>query len=86
MTIKTLSAIAILTASLSGPVFAGDMTANGLTHHKSAYTTRHFRSSYDQAPGFYAGARAENDWFAEAYGFDRSRVGGRDPDLNPAAN
>jgi hypothetical protein len=86
MTIKTLSAIAILTASLSGPVFAGDVTADGMTRHQSAYTTRHFRSSYDQAPGLYAGVRPGNDWFAEAYGFDRSRVGGRDPDLNPAAN
>jgi hypothetical protein len=86
MTIKTLSAIAILTAALSGPVFAQDMTADGMAHHKSSYATRHFRSSYDQAPGFYAGARAGNDWFTEAYGLDRSRVGGRDPDLNPAAN
>ena len=86
MTIKTLSAIAILTTALSGPVFAQDMTADGMAHHKSSYATRHFRSTYDQAPGFYAPARPGNDWFTEAYGFDHSRVGGRDPDLNPAGN
>ena len=86
MTIRTLSAIAILTAALGSPVFAQDMTAGGMTHHKSSYATRHFRSSYNGAPGFYAGVRAGNDWFTEAYGADRSRVGGLDPDFNPAAN
>ena len=86
MTVRTLSAIAIFTAALSSPAFAQDMTAGGMTHHKSSYATRHLRNAYDQAPGFYAGARAGNDWFTEAYGADRSRVGGLDPDFNPAAN
>jgi hypothetical protein len=86
MTTKTLSAIAILTAALSGPVLAQDITADGMSRHKSSYATRQFRSTYDQAGGFSAGVRAGNDWFNEAYGLDRSRIGGRDPDLNPAAN
>jgi hypothetical protein len=86
MTMKTLSAIAILTASLSSAVFAQDLTTGGTTRHKSPYTTRHFRNAFDQASGFNAGARAGNDWFTEAYGFDRARIGDRDPDFNPAGN
>ena len=86
MTFRTLSAIAILTAALGSPVLAQDMTGDGMTHHKSSYATRHFRNSYDQAPGFYAGSRAGDDWFTQAYGLDRSRIGDRDPDFNPAGN
>jgi hypothetical protein len=82
MTLKTLSAIAIVTAALGSPAFAQDQTLDGLAYHKPAYT-RHFRNSYDQAPmsepGYYAGPRAGGDW----YGLDRSRVGDRDPDFNP---
>jgi hypothetical protein len=86
MTLKTLSAIAILAAALGSPVFAQDISASGVNHRKSSSATRHFRNSYDQAAGFVAGARAGNDWFTEAYGFDRSRIGDRDPDFNPAGN
>ena len=86
MTIKTLSAIVVLTVALGSPVFAQDMTADGMTHHKSSYATRHFRNAYNRAPGFYAGARAGDDWFTENYGLDRSFPGGRDPDFNPPGN
>jgi hypothetical protein len=86
MTMKTLSAIAVLTAALTSPVFAQDIIAGGKAHQKSPYAARHFRNTFDQAPGFFAGARAGNDWFTEAYGFDRSRIGDRDPDFNPAGN
>ena len=86
MTMRTLSAIAILTAALGSPVFAQDMTADGMAHHRSSYATRHLRNAYDRAPAISAGDRAGNDWFTEAYGFDQSRIGGRDPDFNPAGN
>ena len=83
MTITTLSAIAIVTAALSSPVFAQDVMVDGAAQ-KPAHVTRHFRSAYNQAPGYYAGARAGEDWFTENYGFDHSRPGGHDPDFNPA--
>lgn len=86
MTVKTLSAIAILTAALSSPVFAQDMTTGGMTHHKSSYATRHFRNAYNRAPGLYIGPRAGDGWLNQAYGVDHSRPGDLDPDLNPAAN
>jgi hypothetical protein len=85
MTIKTLSAIAIVTAALSTPVFAQDAMAEGVIQ-KPAHATRHYRNAYNQAPGFYAGTRANDDWFTENYGADRSRPGGLDPDFNPAGN
>ena len=85
MTLKTLSAIAIITAAFSSPVLAQDMTADGAAYHRSASATRHFRNSYNQAP-VYAAPRAGEDWFTENYGLDRSRPGGRDPDFNPAGN
>ena len=85
MTFKTLSAIAIVTAALSSPVFAQDMTADGSTYHRSASATRHFRNSYNQA-SFYAAPRAGGDWFTESYGLDHSRPGDRDPDLNPSGS
>ena len=82
MTIKMLSAIAVVTAALSSPVLAQDMTGDATTH--KSHATRHIRNAYNQAPGFYAGARAGDDWFTEAYGLDHSRPGDRDPDFNPA--
>jgi hypothetical protein len=82
MTIKTLSAIALVTAALSSPVFAQDMT--GAATQKPAHAMRHYRNAYNQAPAFYAGARAGDDWFTENYGLDHSRPGDRDPDFTPA--
>jgi hypothetical protein len=83
MTLKTLSAIAIITTALSSPVFAQDMTAEGAASPRPAHATRHFRNAYNQAPGYYVGPRVSEDWSTDTYGWDRSRVGGRDPDLNP---
>ena len=85
MTLKTLSAIAVITAALSSPVLAQDLTADGAASHKPASSTRHFRNAYDRAP-VYAAPRAGADWFTENYGPDHSRPGGLDPDFNPAAN
>jgi hypothetical protein len=88
MTLKTLSAIAIVTAALSSPAFAQDSqdsAADGAAYHKHAYT-RHLRNSYNQAPlsdpGYFAIPRAAND---PENDFDRSRIGDHDPDFNPAS-
>ena len=86
MTFKTLSAIAILTATFGSPVFAQGLNADGTAIHRQSSATRHFRNSYDHALGFAAGARAGEDFFTEAYGMDPSRPGGRDPDFSPATN
>lgn len=83
MTIKALSAIAIVAATFSTAAFAQDNWSDAPVTHKPAYT-RHFHNAYNQASGYYGASRAGEDWFADSYGFDRSRVGGRDPDLNPA--
>jgi hypothetical protein len=89
MTIKTLSAIAIVSAALSGPAFAQDPGLDGTSYQKPAHVQRHFRGAYNQAPvnePFYAAPRATDNWGFENSGIDRSRPGGVDPDLNPAAN
>lgn len=89
MTLKTLSAIAIVTAALSSPAFAQDITVDGPAYHKQAYT-RHFRNTYNQVPlsepGYYAAPRAGGDWNAENYSWDHSWVGGRDPSFNPSGS
>jgi len=86
MTIKTLSAIAIVSAALSGPVFAQDTGLDATGYQKPAHVQRHFRGAYNQAPVNYAAARASEGWSFENSGLDRSRPGGMDPDLNPSAN
>jgi hypothetical protein len=86
MTLKTFSAIAVVTVALSAPAFAQDSAIDGATHHKPAYT-RHLRNAYNQAPvndpGYFATPRASN---APENEFDRSRVGDLDPDFNPSGN
>ena len=83
MTIKTLSAIAIVSAALSGPVFAQDPGSSGTSYQKPAHVQRHFRGAYNQAP-LYATPQLSEGWLVDNYGRDRSRVGGEDPDLRPA--
>jgi hypothetical protein len=86
-TIKTLSAIATVTATalLSSPVFAQHQHVRGSGHYGSAYDLRHFRSTYNQAPvnepffGVPDGAAAESPR-------DPSRVGGVDPNLRPSGS
>ena len=86
MTLKTLSAIAIVTVALGAPAFAQDSATNGQGYHKPAYT-RHLRNSFNQAPvtdpGYFAIPRASNSPENE---FDRSRIGDQDPDFNPSGN
>lgn len=82
MTIRTLSAIALVTAAVSGPVFAQD------TAQRPAHTLRHYRSTYNQvqAPDFVApraGAYGDSSY---DNGFDRSRIGDYDPSFNPSGS
>jgi hypothetical protein len=80
--IKTLSAIAIVTAALSSPVFAQDVDA--AAPHKPVHALRHYRGAYNQVqgPAVYVAPRA----YETQLGFDRSRIGDYDPDFNPAGN
>lgn len=84
MTIKTLSAIALVTAALSSPAFAQD--SDTAPAQKPVHALRHYRGAYNQVQGpAFAVPRASESWNAQS-GFDRSRIGDYDPDLNPAAN
>ena len=76
---KALSAVIILSAAVATPVFAQD--------HGRAYV-RHFRGAYNQmiGPSYYAVPYSQSERNLENFGFtgrDPSRVGGRDPNLNP---
>jgi hypothetical protein len=85
-TIKTLSAIALVTAALSGPVFAQDANVEAVSTQKPVHALRHYRGAYNQVQGpTFVSPRASEGWNAQP-GFDRSRIGDYDPDLNPAAN
>jgi hypothetical protein len=78
MMIKTLSAVALVTAALASPVFAQDDTAP----QKPAHALHHYRGTYNQVqqPGF-AAPRAGSYFDNES--LDHSRIGGHDPDFNP---
>lgn len=85
MTIKTLTAVAIVTAALSGPVFAQDANVNPATQ-KPIHALRHYRGAYNevQAPA-YAVPQVRDNW-GPANSFDRSRIGEHDPDFSPAGS
>jgi hypothetical protein len=86
MTVKTLSAIAILSAALSSPVLAQNARVRGPASDGPAYQLRHFRGAYDQAPldgPYFTGVPAPRGWIGEDRQFERSFPGGHDPDLNP---
>ena len=78
--IKTLTAVALVTAALSSPVFAQEEAAP----QKPAHALRHYRGSYNQVqePAFVA-PRASVNGSAFDRSFDRSRIGDHDPDFNP---
>jgi hypothetical protein len=78
--IKTLSAVAVVTAALASPVFAQETTAP----HKPVHALHHYRSSYNQVqePAFAAPrAPVNGSYFDRSY--DPSRIGDHDPDFNP---
>ena len=78
--IKTLSAVALVTAALSSSVFAQEENAP----QKPAHALRHYRGSYNQVqdPAFVA-PRTPVNGSAFDRSFDRSRIGDHDPDFNP---
>ena len=80
--IKTLSAIALVTAALSSPVFAQDEAAGT---QKPVHALRHhYRGAYNQVQTPALGVVR-----SEGYGdpsFDRSRIGDHDADFNPSGN
>jgi hypothetical protein len=78
--IKTLSAVALVTAALSGSAFAQEDAAP----QKPAHALRHYRGSYNQLqePAFVA-PRTPVNGSAFDRSFDRSRIGDHDPDFNP---
>ena len=62
---------------------------SGPTYHSRAYDHQNFRGAYNQQSGSsYAAQRTVTGRNTEDfdYGRDRSRPGGEDPSLNPAAN
>ena len=75
--LKTLSAVAILTAAIGTPVFAQP------THHNRSLDR--YRGAYNQVNGpSYATPRSGRN--LEDVGFDRSFPGGENPDNNPPGN
>ena len=89
-TLRTLTTIAILSASLAGPAFAQDAGVQKPVHHGRSYDQQRLRGAYNRvdaplsaAPLTQEGRNMENFGFS---GGDRSWVGGRDPSLNPAGN
>ena len=87
MTIKSLSAIVVVSAALSSPVLARTAHVRGPAYDGPAYHLRHYRGAYDQAPlagPLYVPAPAPRGWIGEDLQFDRSFPGGKDPDLRPA--
>jgi hypothetical protein len=76
---KIISALIILSATVATPVFAQP------THHSRVHV-RHFRGAYNQMIEPYAIPSTQSGRNIENFGFsgrDPSRVGGRDPNLNP---
>jgi hypothetical protein len=79
--IKTLGAVIFLSGAAATPAFAQD----GPTHHGRAYN----RGAYNQLNAPFATPRTRDGQNVENFGssgWDPSRVGGKDPDLNPASS
>jgi hypothetical protein len=89
--IKTLGVALILSAAIASPVFAQDATTVR-PHHARAYDQSNFRGAYNQqlygAPYDNGRLTHEEQIRQENFGFSGrspSRVGGENPDLNPAS-
>lgn len=83
MMIKTLSAVAIVTATLASPVFARDEAI----HHKPIHALRHYRGSYNQAtePAIVTPRAPDTGPYFDHDSYDPSRIGSRNPNFNPAS-
>jgi hypothetical protein len=79
--IKTLSAVAILTAVLTSPVFAQDEAAP----RKPVHALRHYRGSYNQVqePVIVTPRAPVTGSYFDRDSYDPSRIGDRDPNFNP---
>lgn len=88
---KTLTAIAIFSAAIATPVFAQDASVTAPTHHARAVAHQNFRGAYNQvsgAPYDNAPQTQQELMNRENFGFsgrNPARVGGENPDLNPAS-
>jgi hypothetical protein len=84
--IKTLGAIALVTAAISSPAFAQNEEA--AAPQKPVHALRHYRSAYNQVqgPNFVALRASETGTYFDAESFDRSRIGDHDADFNPPGN
>jgi hypothetical protein len=85
MNMRTFSVVALVAATVSSPAFAQDV--DGAATQKPAHALRHYRGTYNQVqgPAFAPRIGADEGWSAE-HDVDRSRVGGHDPDFNPAGS
>lgn len=86
MNIRTLSAIAFVTAAIASPVLAQE--TDGASAQKPVHALRHYRGTYNEVrgPDFVApraGAYGDSNFDRS---FDRSRIGDHDPDFNPAGS
>jgi hypothetical protein len=86
--LKTLSAVAIISAAIATPVFARDAIGPGYYAQPVTPYDRIFRGAYNQADAeFYAQPLSSKERRnVEDFGFtgrDASRVGGEDPYLHP---
>jgi len=84
MNTKILSAIALVTAAISTPVFAQDV--DGSVSQKPVHALRHYRSTYNQVQGPGIIAPQTHDGWSEDRSFDRSRIGDHDADFNPSGS
>ena len=86
MNIKTLSAVAIMTAALAAPASAQYERVWGPRYYGPAYGygpvygPRTFRGPYNQMMPFYG-----DGWVPESI-WDHSRVGGVDPTIRPSGS
>jgi hypothetical protein len=78
--LKTLSAIAILTAAVATPVFAQP------THHHHTRALDQYRGAYNQVNGPSYAAPRTGGRSLENFEFDHSFPGGQDPSNNPSGS
>lgn len=87
VTIKTLTIIAVVSASLASPVLARQ--ARVQSDRNPTYDLRHFRSTYNQVPTsgpWYVAPRIRGGFGVEGFASDPSQVGGVDPSLRPSGS
>ena len=86
MNIRTLSAIAFVTAAIASPVVA--QAYDRASAQKPVHALRHYRGTYNEVrgPDFVApraGAYGDSNFDRS---LDHSRIGDHDPDFNPAGS